>query len=364
VGQWTDSIVNNGTMMSTTATGTMTLDASNFINNGGFLIGSNGNAVIADASFTNNGVIAVVVGSSLLLSLYDFYSSPYAGTYQMTNTGTIRMLGGAFAETTGNGLFPAVAVHNAAGALIQGLGTILAPIQNDGTIESKSGPILQLLQGVTGSGTMIIDAGMVLEVNGAVAASQHLSFAGTSGVLKLDQATTFGASITGFGGGNVIDMTSHASAIAVTGGALTATTAVGTVHLTTATPIAGEISASTDAHGGSIISYTAQSGMAVIPVTQNSMLFVAAAAGDQFVGPSWAMNGAHIGNFTSADSLDFRDMVLGHATETYVQGSGQGLLTVTDGTHTGSIALIGSFNASQFHLVSDGAVGTLVTYHS
>ena len=38
-----------------------------------------------------------------------------------------------------------------------------------------------------------------------------------------------------------------------------------------------------------------------------------------------------------------------------------GTLTVTDGTHTASLTLLGQYSANQFSLASDGHGGTMVT---
>jgi hypothetical protein len=42
----------------------------------------------------------------------------------------------------------------------------------------------------------------------------------------------------------------------------------------------------------------------------------------------------------------------------------KGVLTVTDGTRTASITLFGQYVAAGFHIVSDGAVGSVIGYGS
>jgi hypothetical protein len=367
LGKWTDSITNDGTILAATNGCSLTLGSTFFVNAASLLINTGSSVFAGDVGFDNTGVIAITAGANLEMTLYDYYAAPNAGPAQFTNSGTIRILGGAFAELTGNGTFPAVAVANLSGGLIQGLGTILAPILNNGTIESKYGPVLQVLQGVTGTGTMLIDQGVILELNNQVAASQTVSYTGTAGILKLDMPLSFGAAVTGFGGSDILDLAATTlTAVGISSGTLVATTSKGNFFLNSA-PLGGELSAGGDGHSGMDISYLPQSqgsGVAVIALTQPAMMFWASPVGDEFQGPTWELNGSWIGDWTTADSLDFTDMNGSKASASWAQGSGQGTLTVTDGTKTGHILLNGSFNANWFHAGADGHGGALITYHS
>jgi hypothetical protein len=366
--KWTDSVVNDGTLLVATNGCTFTLDSTFFVNAASILINTGSSLFVSDVGFTNTSVIAVTSGANLEVTLYNYYAAPNAGTTPFTNSGTIRMLGGAFAELTGNGTFPAVPIINLAGGLIQGLGTILAPLLNNGVIESKYGPVLQVLQGVTGTGTMQIDQAVILELNNVVASSQTVSFAGTAATLKLDMPLSFGAVVANYGGGNILDLANTTlTALGVSNGTLAATTGHGNFFLNTASPLAGELSAGSDGHGGVDISYLAQaqgSGVAVIKLSQPAMMFWAAPVGDEFQGPTWELNAAWIGDWTTADSLDFTDMNGADASTSYTEGSNAGTLTVTDGSKTGHVVLPGSFNAHWFHVGTDGQGGALVTYHS
>jgi hypothetical protein len=92
------------------------------------------------------------------------------------------------------------------------------------------------------------------------------------------------------------------------------------------------------------------------------MVFWASPDGDEFQGDTWNQHGTVIGDWGSLDSLDFTDMNLSSATETYTQASGTGTLTVSDGTHTAEITLVGTFKANYFEVASDGHSGVLLTY--
>jgi fibronectin-binding autotransporter adhesin len=366
LGNWTDTIANTGTILAATAGGTLNIAGSFFDNETSLLIGNSGNVLMSGVGFTNSGIVSVVLGSYFTMSLYDYYAAPDAGPYQVVNTGTIRMLGGVMAENTGGGAFPSVPIANLSGGLIQGLGSILAPVLNDGTIESKSGPALALEQGVTGTGTMLIDQACVLELNGAVVSSQTISFTSTGGTLKLDTPMNFSAAVANYGGSNLLDLSnSPVTAIGISSGTLVATTANGNFRLDTTGLIGGEVSVWSDGHAGSDIQFNAQKqGGPTLTITLNqpNMLFWASPVGDEFSGPTWEMNDITIWNWSTADSLDFTDMNEGTTSVSYTQGASAGTLTVTDGSKTGHIFLPGSFNGAGFHVGTDGHSGALITY--
>ncbi len=367
-GQWTDTIVNDGLIIAASAGGTLTIGSSQFINQGALLIGGNDNVLVSSVDVSNQGSIAVTLGSDLLLSLWNYYASPDAGQAQFSNSGTIRMLGGVFAELTGNGLFPAVPVVNQSGGLIMGLGTILAPITNNGTIESTYGPNLLLTQPVSGTGTLLVDPNCTIEFAAPVSSGQTLDFTGGGETLKLDLGGTFAAAVANFGPGDTLDLANTPLlALAISSGTLVATGTNGSNFVLDSTSLlGGELSARGDGQGGSDITYTPQAfggAPAAIPVSQPAMLFWASPVGDVFTGTSANLNGARIGNWGVTDSLDLTDMAPGAAQLSFSQQAGQAMVSITDGTHSASITLFGTWNESYFHLGSDGGGGTLVTYH-
>jgi hypothetical protein len=70
-----------------------------------------------------------------------------------------------------------------------------------------------------------------------------------------------------------------------------------------------------------------------------------------------------VSGFSGQDHLDLADIGFGaHSTLGYAaNGSNGGTLTVSDGTHTANIALLGNYIASSFTLTSDGHGGSLIT---
>jgi RTX calcium-binding nonapeptide repeat (4 copies) len=80
------------------------------------------------------------------------------------------------------------------------------------------------------------------------------------------------------------------------------------------------------------------------------------------------LNGTTIQNFSVLDGIDLTNIAYGGGTATlgFVENGAdtQGTLTVSDGTHTAALTLLGNYTLSSFQDVSDGASGTLVAMAS
>jgi hypothetical protein len=94
-----------------------------------------------------------------------------------------------------------------------------------------------------------------------------------------------------------------------------------------------------------------------------TVTFAAGKTGELILGDSAAFTGAVAGlSKTGANSLDLEDIDFGETTTATFSGSTKsGVLTVTDGTHTATITLIGNYTTSTFTAASDGHGGTIVT---
>ncbi len=366
LGRWTDSIVNAGQIAAGTA-GTLTLGASFFANAGTISTAAGGVISIGDVGFSNAGMLSVGAGSAMQVTLYDFYAAPDAGQTVFTNAGTIAMGGGLLQEATGNGLFPAVPLANLSGGSIQGFGTIFAQIANAGTIEARGGGLV-LLQPVTGNGTMLIDPGATLEIAAAQSAGQTVRFASNGGTLKIDQPSSFAGTLANLGAGDVIDLPGQIlTGIGINSGTLVASTATQNFRLLSTTLLGGALSAGRDVHGGATIAFMPQafgSGAppVVLPVNQPGMLFWASPVGDVFRGTAANIAGAHVTNWSAADSLDITDMLPSAARLVQLQTPGLDTLTISDGTHSLGVDLAGTFTVTSFHLGADGNGGTVLTY--
>jgi hypothetical protein len=261
LGNWTDTIVNDGTVLESAPAGLMTLGSSFFDNAGSMVVGNTGSALFAGVGFSNTGGISIGAGSALSLSLYGYYAAPDSGATVFTNSGTIHMVGGMLIENTGNGLFPAVPMVNLPGGLIQGLGNIVGPVLNNGLVEAKYGPNLDIAGAITGTGVLQLDTGCVLELGGAVASSQTVSFTAANQTLRLDSSASFSASVANFVTGDVLDMAgSPVSSVAISSGTLVLGTSSGAFRLKTTALLGGALSVGADNHGGDTVLYTAQSG--------------------------------------------------------------------------------------------------------
>ena len=76
--------------------------------------------------------------------------------------------------------------------------------------------------------------------------------------------------------------------------------------------------------------------------------------------------GGAISGLNADDRIDLRDVAFGAATTlSYVDdGSGGGVLTVSDGIHSAQLRLVGSYQASDFVLGADDQGGLLLTNHA
>src|SRR5947209_15042182 len=102
-----------------------------------------------------------------------------------------------------------------------GTTVIQATLANAGTI-AASGGVLDLAGAVSGNGQIVVSNGATVELGQAAAASQRLSFADGSGVLRIDQPGLFKEPISGFQRGDVIDLAGvTATSASYAGGTLT-----------------------------------------------------------------------------------------------------------------------------------------------
>jgi hypothetical protein len=70
-----------------------------------------------------------------------------------------------------------------------------------------------------------------------------------------------------------------------------------------------------------------------------------------------------VAGFAVPDAFDFSAINFASATKGYAGDTSSGTLTVSDGTHSASILLIGNYTAASFNLgpEGDGGAGTVVT---
>ena len=103
-------------------------------------------------------------------------------------------------------------------------------------------------------------------------------------------------------------------------------------------------------------------GSGVAGTSSNDAFFLSTAGTSTLSGASADLTGTTVANFWQSDALDFTDINAATASLSFTQNQGGGMLTVTDGTNTASLELLGQFSASGFSDQSDGAAGTVVAY--
>ena len=139
----------------------------------------------------------------------------------------------------------------------------------------------------------------------------------------------------------------------ITGGAVTGTSTA----LETLEPVFGQ-----DLNGDGVIGPTtiAAGATAEIPSAYSGAITFAGSTGTLQLDNSSSFSGT-VAGLADQDTLDLRDINFATIqTPTYSGSSSGGTLTVTDGTHTANIALLGNYLASTFVTSSDGHGGTAV----
>ena len=94
-----------------------------------------------------------------------------------------------------------------------------------------------------------------------------------------------------------------------------------------------------------------------------NVVFGSAAAGTLKLGDAFHFNGTIFG-FTGSDTIDLADLSSATASLSYSENpaGGGGTLTISDGSHSLELSLVGAYSADNFSLVADHAKGTVVSY--
>jgi hypothetical protein len=235
--------------------GDFTLEGQTFTSTGTIAI-SNADTVTAGAANTTNaGLITVGSLSALNLDLYNYFADASLADESFTNAGSITLAGGSINELIDGGTFPEINALNAAGASIKGFGTINAALLNNGVVEANGGT-LTIEQAVSGTGTLQVDAGAVLNL-ASVSNGETATFYGSGGKLGLAPPSFLGV-ISKFGVNDSIDLANTAaSAASFSGDSIVVTLAAGgTITLATTSALVGSLTVTAGTHGDSILEYS------------------------------------------------------------------------------------------------------------
>jgi hypothetical protein len=282
--------------------------------------------------------------------------------------------------TADNFVFDLTPVTDNPGTMSIGNGAMLplsGDINNTGTIELNSTgdtTLLQLIQhGITlsGAGHVVLSDNGENVITGTVPdvylvnLDNTISGAGQlgAGQMDLDNHGTIIAT-----GTNAFVIDTGANAI-TNSGTLEATSSSGLV-INSAVDNSGELWA----HGGNITANGAVNGGSVVLDGQATLEFGAAvsanvtldaaATGKLVLNDSFDFSGT-VSGFNGDDQLDLRDIAFGANTSvSYAENQDHtgGVLSVTDGSHTANISLLGQYSADGFSLVADDHIGTLLAY--
>jgi hypothetical protein len=312
--------------------------AGGTLNSDGISVGSGGTFGFS-GGFLNSGMISVASGGMLNLSANVSQAIQDNGSLNIGANATLSgLISGSGAINVSSNV---TATFNSA---LNGAETIT--IGNKGTIAISGGAMFS--GSISGNGSFSISDNPtkpnVLEFVGAV--SENVTFAGATGTLKLDHGLTapYTGQITGL---------------------LTQTNFVDLADLTY---VPNKMSATYSSAKGTLTvsNGTNSAKLSLAPSNYASwVLSQDSGTGTLIKDPS--VTGSLDPDQSDRDTapgLDFSDIAFGHDTTlAYAVNSDKtgGTLTVSDGLHAQSVALLGQYMASSFVMAGDGHVGTLIT---
>ena len=341
---------------SATVTGTATVQA-------GTMLALNGSTIKLGALVGNSEIIAIDANSRITVGAV---ASPSAGALTEATGSTIALSGAIYGNVVANGV-----VSVAAGAS-------LSIDMNDKATSDPYGAS----PGITGTGTLTLSENSTLSLGATD--SVAIQFNGPNATLALAKIPT--ATISGFVAGDqiLLDQPVTGAAFSQATNTLTltsGTTAVGALKLS------GNFSGSafhldSSANGTTAVISLQSLGVAqpqptliqgtaatdILSATANGQTLIGLGGGDTLNGANFTaitfkdltanLAGSAIQHFATTDVLDFTDMISASTTTTYTGGT----LTVGDGTHSASLNLSNFSASGAFHVASDGAFGTKLTW--
>jgi hypothetical protein len=327
----------------TTSSGTLELDG------GGRFAGTvgatgNGTLALATGTFTQADSTQTIGGPLLLDGGTLFIDSGQT----LTLSGTVALSSGA---VTGAGT---LAITQSLDATGPGE-TITAAVSNSGTIDVATGTVLKLEGGLTGIGTVTIEAGGTLDVGGSLGSGQTITFAGAAATLKLDTPASLTTALKGFGVGDSIDLAGVTLTNADIGGktlTLSAGTAVYT-DVAATTLSADRAQVLSDGTGGSVVTLYAAAQAAVH--TPRPVVFAHVHVGDIATETVTVTNKAAVSPYTEVLDAGLSAVTTGFTTAGSVKGLVAGASNSTALTLTENTTVAGARSGSaKLGLETDG----------
>jgi autotransporter passenger strand-loop-strand repeat protein len=205
--------------------------------------------------------------------------------------------------------------------------------------------------GGTASGTSVSSGGAEIVSSGGVATSVTI----VGGVQTVVRGGSANGTVVSSGGSEIVSGT--ASGTVVDAGGSVVVWSGGTAN---ALILNG--GSATVMSGGAISGATISSGTLVISSGGAALSSTVTFAGSgSLVLDDTKFRGKIAGFDSPAETIDLTTVTFGSATTLgYTGNSLSGTLTVTDGTHTARLAMLGQYTAASFHLIDDTHGGTLV----
>jgi T5SS/PEP-CTERM-associated repeat protein len=165
--------VNSQFIIGDFGTGSLSIDSAGVVNAGSAAVDI-GNQAGGNGDVTVGGGNAQLDGGSLFIAT----PSSSAGTLTVNTGGTVAMAGLSIGTggvlNMGGGTLSAGGLPQIGGG-ISGFGTLLASLDNIGTVVASSG-LLDVTGSISGIGVMEIDGGSTMEVDGGLGSGQSVSF--------------------------------------------------------------------------------------------------------------------------------------------------------------------------------------------
>ena len=397
------TLINQGTVNANDSVALIINTGSNTITNSGTLEATSTGGLDIDSNVSNSTTIEAL-GTNAKVMIESVITNAATGVILASGSGAQVDLDGATIsggtlETSGSNAF--IETVSGGADVLNGV-----TISSSSTVEINSGTTLTLGGTVNNLGTILVNSGGSLDIDGAVtggtteisgtgkvvialASSENVTFlAKSTGELVLD-STSYTGQISGFGANTTqsIDLAdinfagakivSYVANSKNTGGVLTITSGTNTVQLDlVGTYTLANFAIASDGNGGTLLtdppdveqmpgnaSATIATGAVLeINTPDNGAVTFAGSTGALWLDQPSTFTGT-VSGFRAQDVIDLPGIAFdAQTTLGYLPNSNQtgGTLSVTNGTQSASIALLGNYIASSFATVSDSHGGTMV----
>lgn len=331
-----------------TTTGSIVISGSAEYVSSGAAVSGTDLAAHGHAYIGTGGTIsgAVISGSGSAWISGTAIGTTLAGGWQTVSSGGVASntvaLAGGYANVSSGGIASGTTVSNG-GAEFVGLGGIAR-----GTVVFNNGRQV-VSSGGTASNTILSTHGYGYVLAGGAISGAVISGSGSGYIAGIAVSTTLA------GGWQVVSSGGVASGTQLQAGGYEAISSSGTVSGAVASAGGAEYVSS----GGTLSGATLSGGLVIVSsggIVSGTITF--AGSGALILEDSDAFSGTIAGLSDAYETVHLRDMNFATVSHTYSNSGTSGTLSVTDGTDTAILALIGQYTAASFHFAADSNGGT------